>query len=70
MNTYESFENLYKTLEKVFGPIEAKSIASKILYIVLDDLQEESLPVSQMNLEERITKYISDFEEVSRNHVA
>jgi hypothetical protein len=70
MNTYESLETLYTTLEKIFGPDKAKTSTSKILFIVIDEIQQEGLPLTDSNLEERISKFINDFEEVSKHQVA
>lgn len=70
MNSAESIEILYKSINKIMGPIEAKKTVTRVLFIVIDDLQEEGLPVTEALISERIAKYANDFYEVTQNEVA
>ncbi len=67
MTNIPGFEELYKILEKIFGPIKAKSSISKIIFIVIDDLIEEGLPITDSNIQERLLIFINDFEEASKD---
>lgn len=70
MNSIESIEILYKSINKIMGPVPAKKTVTRVLFIVIDDLQEEGLPVTEVLISERIAKYAKDFYEVTRNEVA
>ncbi len=67
MTNIPRFEDLYKILEKIFGPIKAKSSISKIIFIVIHDLIEEGLPITDSNIQERLLIFINDFEEASKD---
>lgn len=70
MNTAKSIERLYKAIEKVAGPVEAKNSVSDVVFISISRLQDEGIPVTEQSINEYISKFANDFIEASKSEVA
>jgi hypothetical protein len=70
MNSLKPIETLYSIIQKRFGDREARSAVLSMVGIILYDLQEEGLPISEENLSEKLEKYVEDFVQASKSDVA
>ena len=70
MDTATSLATLYKIIEKLLGPIEAKKSVTAAVSLAISDLQEEFLPITPENLQIRIESYVEDFIDASKDKVA
>ena len=70
MNSLKPIETLYSIIQKRFGEREARSAVLSMVGIILYDLQEEGLPISEENLSEKLEKYVEDFVQASKSDVA
>lgn len=70
MEASKSIASLYKILSKVTGPLEAKNTIADTLFIVLDDLHTEGLPITEENINLKLQKFAKDFEEASKSDIA
>lgn len=66
MKASESMSALYKIVDELKGPLEAKKFVSGTIYSIISDLQEEQKPVSPEAIEEELAKLAQDFIEVTR----
>lgn len=57
----ESIETLYQIIDKAEGPKEAKQLIEACLSNIIDDLQQENLPVTGEEIEKRLAKLAEDF---------
>lgn len=70
MSTGQSIERLYKAIEKVAGPVEAKNSVSDVVFISISRLQDEGIQVTEQSINEYISKFADDFIEASKSEVA
>lgn len=70
MDANKALDTLFKTLELTLGKEDAKNTVLQILHLVVEELHKEGLVVSQETLAPRISKYTTDFNELSRIHVS
>jgi hypothetical protein len=70
MNSLKPIETLYSIIQNRFGDREARSAVLSMVGIILYDLQEEGLPISEENLSEKLEKYVEDFVQASKSDVA
>lgn len=70
MDTATLLADLYKIMDKLLGPIEAKKAVTTAVSLAISDLQEESLPITPENLRIRIESYVQDFVDVSKGNAA
>lgn len=66
MNSSKSIETLYRIIYKLKGPIAAKQFISETLYGIIDDIQQEGLEVSEMSIDEKLSRIATDFLEASQ----
>lgn len=66
----KSIVSLYKSLVRIVGHLEAKNTITDALFIALDDLHTEGLPITEENINKRLQKFAEDFEETSKTDVA
>jgi hypothetical protein len=72
MKSSQSLETLYKIVNKIKGPIEAKNFLADVLFSAVDELQEEGLEITQEAIDKKLAEVAKDFLEVSKskNNVA
>jgi hypothetical protein len=70
MNSLKAIETLYSIIQNRFGDREERSAVLSMVGIILYDLQEEGLPISEENLSEKLEKYVDDFVQASKSDVA
>ena len=70
MNSLKPIETLYSIIQKRFGDREARSAVLSMVGIILYELQEEGLPISEENLSEKLEKYVEDFVQASKSDVS
>lgn len=70
MNSDETIEQLYKLIRSKHGKKEARSTVKAIIGNVLDDLEAEGIEVTGQNISKSLQKYLEDFQEASKTHVA
>ena len=70
MPASKSIVTLYKIIEKIAGPINAKDSVTDALFIILSDLHEEGLPITEKLINDRFAKYADDFVQASKSNVA
>lgn len=70
MNTGKSIERLYKAIEKVAGPVEARNSVADVVFISINRLQDEGVEITEQSINEYITKFADDFIEASKSEVA
>jgi hypothetical protein len=70
MNATKSIVTLYKLIGKMANPIEAKNAVTDALFIILSNLEEEGLSISEELIDERFSNYVDDFTQVSKSEVA
>lgn len=64
MNTSKAIVELYRIIEKMDNPIEAKNSVRAMIFNVISELQDEKLPITEELLDERMSKYAHDFIDV------
>lgn len=52
------------------GPIEAKNAATDALYLAIERIRDDGLPVTAEELDKRLGKFADDFIEATKNQVA
>ncbi len=71
MSPAKSIEELYNIINRVSGPKQARLAAVTALSNILRDLQEQNLPITEENINQKLDEYCKDFVEVSKkNQVA
>ena len=69
MTATKAIEQIYNLLAKELSPLEAKEGVAVILSIVIDELVEEGLDVSEENLNERLMLSYSEFKSAASKSV-
>lgn len=71
MKAATSLTSLYNIILKIAGPVEAKNAVSTATYLVLAELQEDGIEISQENIDLKLELYVEDFIQVaSKTNVA
>lgn len=71
MKAATSLTSLYNIILKIAGPVEAKNAVSTATYLVLAQLQEDGLEITQENIDLKLELYVEDFIQVaSKTNVA
>ncbi len=70
MEASKSIVSLYNILSKVSTQLDVKNTIADTIFIVLDDLANEGLPVTEENVNARLKKFADDFTEASKTDVA
>lgn len=70
MNSDETIEQLYKLIRSKHGKKEARSTVKAIIGNVLDDLEAEGIEVTGQSISKSLQKYLEDFQQASKTHVA
>ncbi len=70
MNTSKHIETLYHIINQHMGPIEAKNFVSEILFNAISELQEEQKPISEEEIEKKLSKKVQDYQQAAKTHVA
>ena len=52
------------------GPVEAKNFVSEILFNAISELQEEQKPISEEEIEKKLSKKVQDYQQASKAQVA
>lgn len=67
MNTAKALAQIYATILKEDGPIEARQYVAMVVSNTIDDLQIDNIPVTAENIEKRLVEktqiYIDDSSE-------
>jgi hypothetical protein len=69
MTATKAIEQIYNLLAKELSPLEAKEGVAAIISIVIDELVEEGLDVSEQNLNERLMLSYSEFKSAASKSV-
>ena len=69
MTATKAIEQIYNLLANELSPLEAKEGVAAILSIVIDELVEEGLDVSEENLNERLMLSYSEFKSAASKSV-
>jgi hypothetical protein len=70
MEAAKSIVSLFKIVEEISGSTEAKNTVSDTLFIVIDNLLSEGLPITEENINSKLQKYAEEFAEASKSDVA
>ncbi len=70
MNSSKHIEILYHLINKHMGPVEAKNFVSEILFNAISELQEEQKPISEEEIEKKLSKKVQDYQHASKAQVA
>lgn len=70
MEAGKSIETLYKIINKVMGPVEAKNFVSDAIFNAISDLQEKEIPVTEKEIEKILNQKVQDYLEASKHDVA
>jgi len=65
MNTAEALVILYETVKEHLDDHEAKKYASGAIYSIICELQEENLPITALEIENRLVQQASELKSVS-----
>ncbi|HXH74021.1 MAG TPA: hypothetical protein VNJ08_03600 [Bacteriovoracaceae bacterium] len=70
MNTSQSIITIYKLINAMLGPIEAKKAVSDALFNIISEIHEEGLDVTEDLITEKLSKYAEDYIHASKKDVA
>jgi hypothetical protein len=70
MDAANSLAGLYDVMNKELGQVAAREALSDAIYLVINDLQEASLPITPENIQAGLEKYATDFIEVAKANAA
>jgi hypothetical protein len=69
-STSKHIETLYRILNQHMDSVEAKTVVSEILYNAISELQEEGRPISEEEIELKLSKKVKDYHQASKTQVA
>lgn len=70
MTTGQSLAQLYKNLNTLVGPSQARELTSIIVDNVIGRLQDDGLPVTEESIEKGIAEAANDYQNSSNSGVA
>lgn len=70
MKAGKSIEILYKLINELMGPVEAKNVVSDSIFNAISDLQEKEIPVTEKEIEKILNQKVQDYLEASKHDVA
>jgi hypothetical protein len=70
MNTSKALAQMYKLIEEKEGPVLARESLSSIIYIILEEIQNEGLEVSDELLEKKIEAEAINISKAAKRDVA
>lgn len=70
MTTSEHIEILYKIIDQHLGPIQAKNFVSEVVFNIISELQEEQKPITAKEIDSRLSKKVSEYQQASKSDVA
>lgn len=70
MKAEESLALIYKIFESEFGPYEARKSVSLIVSVVIGDIQDQKLPMTEELIIQGLEKYVEDFKLASKKSIA
>lgn len=70
MNSSQSIAQLYKNLNSLVGPSQARELTSIIVDNVIGRLQDDGQPVTEESIEKGIAEAAADYQNISNSGVA
>lgn len=68
MKTSDSLAELYKAIEEMDGPAEAREHVSVVVSNIIANIQDEKLPVTAEEIERRLLQEALDFRSMVDHH--
>ena len=70
MKAGKSIEILYKIINELMGPVEAKNFVSDSIFNAISDLQEKEISVTEKEIEKILNQKVQDYLHASKHNVA
>ncbi len=68
MKTTESLAELYRAIEEMEGPLEAREHVSVVVSFIIGNIQDEKLPLTAEEIERRLHQEAVDFRSMVDHH--
>ena len=70
MESSESLSRLYELINSKLGPTEARKAVLAAIGITINELVDQSKPISSENLNKQLESYVKDFIDTNKTNVA
>lgn len=67
MTSSESLVKLYQLFSKLQGPTEARDFVSTVVFLVINDIQEEGLELTPEIFNQKVSNHVNDYLEVAKS---